>query len=47
MQKESGDESAAKSEEPKPVKIDLDGIQSRIVAMPMPEGIYHCPRPLD
>jgi tricorn protease len=38
--KESGDESAKKSQEPKPVKIDLDGIQSRIVAMPMPEGIY-------
>jgi tricorn protease len=37
---ESGDEGASKSKEPKPVKIDLDGIQSRIVAMPMPEGIY-------
>ena len=38
--KESGDEGASKSKEPKPVKIDLDGIESRIVAMPMPEGIY-------
>lgn len=38
--KESGDEGAAKKDEPKPVKIDLDGIQSRIVAMPMPDGFY-------
>jgi tricorn protease len=38
--KGTGDESAVKPPEPKPVKIDLDGIQSRIVAMPMPEGIY-------
>jgi tricorn protease len=38
--KESSDEGASKSKEPKPVKIDLDGIQSRIVAMTMPEGIY-------
>jgi tricorn protease len=39
-EKGSGDEGAKKPEEPKPVKIDLDGIQSRIVAMPMPDGIY-------
>jgi tricorn protease len=38
--KESGDEGSKKPEAPKPVKIDLDGIQSRIVAMPMPDGIY-------
>jgi len=35
-----GDDGSKKPEEPKPVKIDLDGIQSRIVAMPMPDGIY-------
>jgi tricorn protease len=38
--KDSGDEGNKKPEAPKPVKIDLDGIQSRIVAMPMPDGIY-------
>ncbi len=37
-----GDEKAAteKPAEPKPVKIDLDGLSSRIVAMPMPSAVY-------
>jgi tricorn protease len=38
--KESSEESAAKAAEPKPVKIELDGISARIVAMPMPEAVY-------
>jgi tricorn protease len=38
--KDTGEEKAAKPAEPKPVKIDLDGIQSRIASMPMPDGIY-------
>jgi tricorn protease len=37
-----GDEKAesGKESEPKPVKIDLDGIQSRIVALPLPARNY-------
>ena len=37
-----GDEKAAteKPSEPKPVKIDLEGLSSRIVAMPMPSAVY-------
>jgi tricorn protease len=38
--KDSGDESANKSEAPKPVKVDLAGIGSRIVALPLPEAVY-------
>ncbi len=29
-----------KKEPPKPIKIDLDGIEDRVVAFPMPEGRY-------
>ncbi|HKZ83882.1 MAG TPA: PDZ domain-containing protein [Anaerolineae bacterium] len=31
---------AKKDAEDKPIQIDLDGIESRIVAFPLPEGIY-------
>ncbi len=36
-----GDEKARPAKPPvKPIKVDLDGIQSRIVALPMPVGVY-------
>jgi tricorn protease len=35
-----GDSKAKPAVPPKPVKIDLDGIQSRIVAMPFPASVY-------
>ena len=39
--KESGDEKPhAKPSPPKPVKIDLEGIEKRIVAMPLPASVY-------
>jgi len=36
----SGDEKRAKSTPPKPVKVDLEGIEKRIVAMPLPASVY-------
>jgi tricorn protease len=37
----SGDEKAhAKPAPPKPVKVDLDGIEKRIVALPLPASVY-------
>jgi len=36
-----GDEKTRPAKPPvKPIKVDLDGIQSRIVALPMPVGVY-------
>jgi tricorn protease len=34
------DEKEAKPKEPKPIKIDLDGIQRRVVAVPVASGTY-------
>ena len=36
----NGDEKAHAKPAPKPVKVDLDGIEKRIVAMPMPASVY-------
>jgi tricorn protease len=36
----SGDRSGKSPEPPKPVKIDLAGIRSRIVALPLPDAVY-------
>jgi tricorn protease len=36
----SGDEKAKAKPAPKPVKVDLDGIEKRIVAMPLPAAVY-------
>ena len=36
----SGDEKAHAKPAPKPVKVDLDGIEKRIVAMPLPTSVY-------
>jgi tricorn protease len=36
----SGDEKAHAKPAPKPVKVDLDGIEKRIVALPLPTGVY-------
>jgi len=36
----SGDEKAHAKPAPKPVKVDLDGIEKRIVALPLPAGVY-------
>jgi tricorn protease len=38
--KEGGDEKAHAKPAPKPMKVDLDGIEKRIVAMPMPASVY-------
>jgi tricorn protease len=38
--KEGGDEKAHAKPAPKPVKVDLEGIEKRIVAMPMPASVY-------
>jgi tricorn protease len=38
--KEAGKEEK-KEEEPKPVQIDLDGIQNRVAHVPVPSGIYN------
>ena len=37
----SGDEKSHPKPAPKPVKVDLDGIERRIVAMPLPSGVYN------
>jgi len=36
----SGDEKAHAKPAPKPVKVDLEGIETRIVAMPLPASVY-------
>ena len=36
----SGDEKARAKPAPKPMKVDLDGIAKRIVAMPLPASVY-------
>ena len=36
----SGDEKSHAKPAPKPVKVDLDGIEKRIVAMPLPASVY-------
>jgi tricorn protease len=36
----SGDEKAHAKPAPKPVKVDLEGIESRIVALPLPASVY-------
>ncbi len=36
----SGDEKTHAKPAPKPVKVDLDGIEKRVVAMPMPASVY-------
>ena len=36
----SGDEKSHPKPAPKPVKVDLDGIEKRIVAMPLPASVY-------
>ena len=36
----TGDEKAHAKPAPKPVKVDLDGIEKRIVAMPLPASVY-------
>ena len=36
----SGDEKAHAKPAPKPVKVDLDGIEKRIVALPLPASVY-------
>ena len=36
----NGDEKAKAKPTPKPVKVDLDGIENRIVALPLPAGSY-------
>ncbi len=38
--KEGGDEKAHAKPAPKPMKVDLEGIEKRIVAMPMPASVY-------
>ncbi|MGA8741227.1 MAG: PDZ domain-containing protein [Terracidiphilus sp.] len=36
----TGDEKAHAKPAPKPVKVDLDGIEKRVVAMPLPASVY-------
>jgi tricorn protease len=36
----SGDEKPHAKPAPKPVKVDLDGVEQRVVALPLPVGVY-------